>query len=125
MKDTYEIVVIDDERIPLESPIEGVVTRLYKTPSAGLYALVEAHRDGERIDELWLDHDMGIADDGEELNIKQIWQQLEQWAHEGFPLDVGFILVHTSNPVEGEQMVNTLSKYYPGRVVRATLPTQE
>lgn len=44
------------------------------------------------VDELWLDYDLGGGRD-----VRPVLAALEKWSHEGQPLAVGRVLVHTSS----------------------------
>ena len=120
--DTYKIIVVDDMRIPLASDTDEINVVLYKKPLAALDALQVIHKEGGSIQELWLDHDMGWDDEGQDVTIKPVWEWLEEQGHIGFPFRVGWIFVHTSNVYKGDEMIKSLSRYYPN-VVRAELPT--
>lgn len=122
---TYHIVVIDDMRSPVRSESNQIVTFLLKTPEEGLQVVKEFHASGVVIEELWLDHDMGIdPDTGQDLNIMPIVEYLEEHAFQDDPVAVDHIFIHTSNPYAGEQMMRALSRHYP-HVSRAELPVEE
>lgn len=124
--DTYTILVIDDMRTPLGSNSDDIVVFTYRTPEEGLEALKLFHDSPRKLNELWLDHDMGInPETGLDITIGPVMRWLEDIARtEGRPLDVGHIFVHTSNPYAAEGMVRVLSNYYQN-VERAELPLAE
>lgn len=100
------VVVIDDRRT--FSNRESVTYA--KNAREGLRVLAQK----ARIDELWLDHDLG---DG--VDIRPILRLLCEAAESGRPLDIGTIYVHTANVVRGDAMVDTLSRYYRAFRVQA------
>jgi hypothetical protein len=124
--DIYTIMVIDDVRTPLGSNSDNIVVLTYRTPEEGLKALQSFHDSPRKLNELWLDHDMGInPETGLDVTIGPVMRWLENIARdEGRPLNVGFIFVHTSNPYAAEGMVHVLSRYYDN-VERAELPLAE
>ncbi|MFF2354823.1 cyclic-phosphate processing receiver domain-containing protein [Kitasatospora sp. NPDC058115] len=100
------ILGIDDLR-PLPT-----ATRIARTSREGVQLLHE-HRD-TRIDELWLDHDLGGDDD-----ILPVVTLLEEAAFGGRPFDIGTVLVHSANPVGAATVVQALARWNY-RVRRAT-----
>lgn len=121
MSEVYRIVVIDDLRNPAPSN-GGILVETHRTPAEGLAALQAYQESAEKVEELWLDHDMGFSDDGE-LDIWPVVNWLEEQAYSGTPLDVGEILIHTSNPWGRSRMKAALEKHY--RVLVAELPLAE
>ena len=79
-------------------------TRIARTSQEGV-RLLEEHR-GRRIDELWLDHDLGGGD-----SIMPVVALLEQAAFEGRPFTIGMIYVHSANPSGAETMVRVLKRW--------------
>jgi hypothetical protein len=115
----YVIVVIDDMRKP--PPLESGTGLLYKTLDDGLAALKEIHTSMGRINELWLDHDLGIDDvTGDFYTIMPVVDWLDEIAREGDPFDVDYIMVHTSNPSAAGRMIQALSPNY--KTMRMELP---
>lgn len=111
---TYKIIVIDDVRVPATIVSDEIEVILYKTPEEGLAALQAIHAEGGRVDELWLDHDMGINfDTGEDITIMPVVLWMEEQAHGGTPLNVAWIFIHTSNHYRGGVMKQALDRYYP------------
>ncbi|MEO3777483.1 cyclic-phosphate processing receiver domain-containing protein [Micromonospora sp. B11E3] len=101
------IVLIDD----LRSFVDGRGAEVARSSAAGV-ALLERHRD-ERLDELWLDHDLGGAD-----TIWPVVEVLERAAFEGRPLDIGVVLVHSANPAGAGKMAQALQRWgYRVRIV--------
>lgn len=118
--DSYTIVVIDDERRPLL--LDGGTILLYRNLKDGLQALKEIHTSMGRINELWLDHDLGENPEAEFGwdTIMPVVDWLDQVAREGDPFDVDYIFVHTSSPPGAERMMAALKPHY--RTLRAELP---
>ncbi|MEU1965892.1 cyclic-phosphate processing receiver domain-containing protein [Micromonospora sediminicola] len=81
------IVLIDD----LRSFVDGRSAEVARTSAAGV-ELLHRYRDG-RLDELWLDHDLGGDD-----TIWPVVEILEQAAFHERPFDIGVVVVHSSNP---------------------------
>ena len=123
---TYRIVVIDDERVP--APVaDGISMMLHRTIDEGLAALREMHVAGEHLDELWLDHDLGINEAKFEArepwpfdDIMPVVTWLEEQGHAGTPLRVDYVFVHTMNVAAVPVILNALRPYY--NVSRAMLP---
>lgn len=68
-----------------------------RTSAAGV-ELPECYRD-QRLDELWLDHDLGEDD-----TVWPVVEVLERTAFHGRPLDVGVMNIHSANPVGATKM---------------------
>ncbi len=92
------IVLIDDRRAFVDER-DAIVLR---TPKEGFDWLL-AHKN-VRIDELWLDHDMGW-----EGTIKPVWEELERASGHEEPYDIGVIRVVTANPGMQMMMVRSLT----------------
>lgn len=122
-KDIYRIVVIDDERIPAPGA-DSIVVETHRTLAEGLAILQAYHDSGEHIDELWLDHDLGLNDDSEFGwdTIMPVVNWLEEMGHFETPLSVGMIFVHTANPAAAPRMMDALRPYYT--VIRENLPEE-
>jgi len=98
------ILVIDDRRM-----FDRATEPVARTSEEGLH-LLERFR-GKRVDELWLDHDLGGKD-----TIKPIVNMLEEDAFNGRPWNIGRIIFHSSNIEATKPMILGLSKwYYVGR----------
>lgn len=114
----YLIVVIDDERIPHPGTNEpgggNIVVELHKTLSDGLAALKGYKESGTKIDELWLDHDLGFNPESEfgHDDIMPVVNWLEEIAYNDDALDVGWVYVHTANPAAAPRMIAALKNYY-------------
>ena len=101
------IVLVDD----LRSFLDGRRAQVARTSQAGV-ALLEQLAGG-RIDELWLDHDLGGED-----TIWPVVEVLERGAFEGRPLDVGVVHVHSANPPGAAKVVQALTRWgYDVRLV--------
>jgi hypothetical protein len=94
------VVLVDD----LRSFVDGRTAEVARTSAAGVEVL-EQHR-GRRIDELWLDHDLGGDD-----TIWPVVELLELAAFEGRPFDIGVVLVHSANPPGGAKMLQALRRW--------------
>ncbi|MEN3615426.1 cyclic-phosphate processing receiver domain-containing protein [Plantactinospora sp. ZYX-F-223] len=81
------MVLVDD----LRSFVDGRSAEVARTSAAGV-ELLGRYRD-RRLDELWLDHDLG-GDDA----IWPVVEVLERAAFDERPFDVGVINVHSANP---------------------------
>ncbi|MGW0434069.1 cyclic-phosphate processing receiver domain-containing protein [Micromonospora sp. NPDC003197] len=94
------IVLIDD----LRSFVDGRNAEVARSSAAGVALLVRL-RD-ERLDELWLDHDLGGDD-----TIGPVIEVLERTAFEGHPFDIGIVHVHSANPVGAGKMAQALRRW--------------
>lgn len=101
------VILIDD----LRSFLDGRAAEVARTSADGVELL---HRhEADRIDELWLDHDLGGDD-----TIWPVVELLELAAFEERPLDVGVVLIHSANPPGGAKMLQALRRWgYPVRLV--------
>ncbi|MFI5494870.1 cyclic-phosphate processing receiver domain-containing protein [Actinoplanes sp. NPDC051859] len=100
------IVLIDD----LRSFVDGRPAEVARTSSTGV-ELLNRHR-GHRLDELWLDHDLGDDD-----TIWPVVEVLERAAFEGQPFDIGVVIIHSANPAGAAKMAQALRRWnYPVRV---------
>lgn len=97
------IILIDDLRYFKKEPSNLIIARNLED---GLKVLKE--HSVTRIDELWLDHDLGEVN-GEIIEIKPIVYELEYQAFWDNPYDIGTIFVHTSNPPGANDMVKGLT----------------
>jgi hypothetical protein len=101
------IVLIDD----LRSFVDGRPAQVARTSVEGVEAL-ERHR-ARRLDELWLDHDLGGED-----TIWPVVELLERAAFDGDPFDIGTIYVHSANPPGAAKIRQALERWgYHVRVV--------
>lgn len=104
------VVLVDD----LRSFADGRGAEVARTSAAGV-AVLQRCRD-ERVDELWLDHDLGEND-----TIWPVVEVLERAAFDGRPIDVGIVYVHSANPIGAAKMAQVLRRWgYLVRVVSGT-----
>lgn len=101
-----KVVLIDD----LRCFVDGRPAEVARTSAAGVH-LLQRHR-GQRLDELWLDHDLGGED-----TIWPVVELLERAAFEGGPWDIGVVFVHSANPAGAAKIVQVLFRW--GYNVRA------
>ena len=126
MTDRYLIFVVDDLRTPLPGSEDGtIVVELHRSLADGLAALQGHGEAGTRIDELWLDHDLGYNPDVEFSydTIMPLVEWLEEQAYHGNVLDIGHVYVHTANYAAAPRMVAALRKHYA--ISTAELPLAE
>jgi len=98
-------VLIDDRR----SFVDNRPCIILRTLSEALWFL---HNDPGRIDELWLDHDLGWDDLlGTLADIMPIISMLEEASFNDRPYDIGTIYVHTANPPAQMRMSSALGRY--------------
>jgi hypothetical protein len=90
-------LLVDD----LRSFVDGRNAEVARTSAAGV-ELLERHRD-QRVDELWLDHDLGGDD-----TIWPVVELLEKAAFDGHPFDLGVITIHSANPAGATRMAQAL-----------------
>ncbi|MEV4489013.1 cyclic-phosphate processing receiver domain-containing protein [Micromonospora coxensis] len=94
------ILLVDD----LRSFVDGRMAQVARTSRDGIEAL-ERHR-GQRLDELWLDHDLGEDD-----TIWPVVEVLERAAFEERPFDIGVVYVHSANPAGAEKIMQALRRW--------------
>ncbi|MEU4681140.1 cyclic-phosphate processing receiver domain-containing protein [Micromonospora sp. NPDC023737] len=94
------IILVDDVR----SFADGRKAQVARTSSAGVEAL-ESSR-GQRLDELWLDHDLGGDD-----TIWPVVEVLERAAFEEQPFDIGVVFVHSANPAGAARVMQALRRW--------------
>ncbi|WP_285548966.1 cyclic-phosphate processing receiver domain-containing protein [Actinoplanes regularis] len=94
------VVLIDD----LRSFVDGRAAHVARTSADGT-ALLNRLRD-RRLDELWLDHDLGGED-----TIWPVISLLEEAAFEERPFDIGVILIHSANPAGAAKMSQALRRW--------------
>ena len=80
-----------------------------RTADSGIKALM-AHRE-QTIDELWLDHDLGMLPDGSDHTIMPVIDYLAEAAYDGIPFRIERIIIHTSNPAGAVKMEATLRRW--------------
>jgi hypothetical protein len=101
MGDGERIVVLVDD---LRSFVDGRAADVART-SAEAVEVLERYR-SQRLDELWLDHDLGGDD-----TIWPVVELLERAAFGGDPFDIGVIFVHSANPPGAAKMVQGLRRW--------------
>ncbi|MCM0677811.1 hypothetical protein NCC78_24485 [Micromonospora phytophila] len=94
------IVLVDD----LRSFVDGRLAHVARTSAAGVEVLAR-HR-GQRLNELWLDHDLGEDD-----TIWPVVEVLERAAFEEHPFDIGVVYVHSANPAGAEKIMQALRRW--------------
>ena len=94
------IVLVDD----LRSFVDGRLAQVARTSAAGVEVLAR-HR-GQRLDELWLDHDLGEDD-----TIWPVVEVLERAAFEDHPFEIGVVYVHSANPAGAEKILQALRRW--------------
>lgn len=100
-------LVIDDLRSFKEEP-DGVFVYA-RTSFHGRKALDEYEMFG--VQNLWLDHDLGLKADGTDDTIMSVVDSLCLRAYEGNPYPVETIYVHTSNPVGRKNIKTSLDRW--------------
>jgi hypothetical protein len=101
------IVLVDD----LRSFTDGTVAEIARTSAAGVQLLTTLG--AGRIDELWLDHDLGGDD-----TIWPVVAVLEEAAFTGNPLTIGVVHIHSANPPGAARISQALTRWgYTVRVV--------
>ncbi len=78
MESKPHVILIDD----LRSFVDGRSAEVARTSAAGVKLLHRCH--GQRVDELWLDHDLGGED-----TIWPVVEVLERAAFDERPFDIG------------------------------------
>jgi hypothetical protein len=91
------VVLVDD----LRSFVDGRRAEIARTSASGV-ELLNRYRD-RRLDELWLDHDLGEDD-----TTWPVVEVLERAAFEERPFDIGIINVHSANPAGAAKLVQVL-----------------
>ncbi|MEV4507435.1 cyclic-phosphate processing receiver domain-containing protein [Dactylosporangium sp. NPDC049525] len=94
------IVLVDD----LRSFVDGRAAEVARTSAAGVEVLGRYRQ--RRIDELWLDHDLGGDD-----TIWPVVELLELAAFEERPFDVGVVVIHSANPPGAAKMLQALRRW--------------
>ncbi|MEO3741976.1 cyclic-phosphate processing receiver domain-containing protein [Plantactinospora sp. B5E13] len=94
------IILVDD----LRCFVDGRRAEVARTSAAGVQ-LLDQYRD-RRLDELWLDHDLGGDD-----TIWPVVEVLERAAFEDRRFDIGVIHVHSANPAGATKVVQVLQHW--------------
>lgn len=114
---SYQILVVDDERVPTAAP-EGVTVEVYKTSESALEELQRRLRVNQHTDELWLDYSLGGGDD-----VFPILRWLVAVAEEeGNPLPVGEIFAHSGTASGRGLVLEMLKPHY--EVTQGDLPQE-
>lgn len=108
------IILIDDERSFIEEPEGAVVLR---TSEAALEFLATLDTD-TIIDQLWFDHDLGVVD-GEKDTTIPVLRKLEELCFFDEAPVIKQVIVHTSNPVGGKEIYESMKRYFPTARVMA------
>jgi hypothetical protein len=87
-------VLVDD----LRSFVDGRVAQVARSSAAGVEVLGR-HR-GQRLDELWLDHDLGGDD-----TIWPVVEVLERAAFDERSFDIGVVYIHSANPAGAARLI--------------------
>nr|WP_165947382.1 cyclic-phosphate processing receiver domain-containing protein [Micromonospora sp. 15K316] len=95
------IVLIDDLRSFVG---DGRAARVARTSAEGVEVL--GGQRGQRLDELWLDHDLGGDD-----TIWPVVELLERAAFEERPFDIGVVYVHSANPAGAARVTQALGRW--------------
>lgn len=99
-------ILVDD----LRSFTDGRAAVVART-SADAITLLDRYS-ADRIDELWLDHDLGGTD-----TVWPVVTLLERAAFDGRPFDIGTIFIHSANPPGAATLAQTLRRW--GYAVRS------
>ncbi|MFG1891678.1 cyclic-phosphate processing receiver domain-containing protein [Micromonospora sp. NPDC049051] len=91
------VVLVDD----LRSFVNGRSAEVARSSAAGVQ-LLDRYR-GQRLDELWLDHDLGGDD-----TVWPVVEVLERAAFEEHRFDIGIVYVHSANPAGAMKIVQVL-----------------
>jgi hypothetical protein len=101
------IVLIDDLRLF----VDGRAAQVARTSAAGV-ALLQRYR-ACRLDELWLDHDLGGED-----TVWPVVELLKRAAFDGEAFDIGTVYIHSANPAGAAKVSQVLQRWgYRVRVV--------
>lgn len=100
-------MVIDDERRFREPALERRVEH-FTTSGAGFRRIMRAIEQGEVIEELWLDHDLG----GDDTTRDIVTMMVEDAVIFDRPWPIDHVFVHSSNSVGADWIEETLKPYY-------------
>lgn len=100
------VVLIDDERSFKDAPDDANVIRTVKAALEWLES-----KELPEIDQLWLDHDLGEID-GEVTDIMPFVKKLEEKAFFDEAPVIHMVIVHTSNPSGGDNIVAALKRFF-------------
>lgn len=99
------IVLIDDERDFISS-VDSNSILIFRNSHDAVEWLLSVDKE-TNIDQLWLDHDLGIVD-GEKDTIMPFIRKLEELVFFDKAPKISQILIHTSNNIGGDQMMSAL-----------------
>lgn len=100
------IVLIDDERSFI-NPIDALVIR----NSADALVWLDTADPETHIDQLWLDHDLGLVN-GQKDSIIPLVRKLEELCVWDEAPQIAEVVVHTSNSIGGDEIVASLKNHY-------------
>lgn len=113
-----KIVVVDDLRTfdPEFLLVEGedIDIEYIRTAPQAVEWLRTCQWAGLEIDELWLDHDLGLG--GDTVGVAD-W--MERAAFEGTPIPIKKVYIHTANPAGANRLRSGLEKWYDVETVNA------
>jgi len=100
------IVLFDDNRI-FKNNVDCVILRNNKEAKEWMKTLEK----DQIIDQLWLDHDLGVVNGKIETTIPFV-NKLEKLFIKENPLAIKEVIVHTTNIVGGERIMKSLKPLY-------------
>lgn len=104
------IVLIDDERIFNDSH-KNSLAKIFRN-SRDAISWLESIEDEGTIDELWLDHDLGINEDGETDTIMPFVLKLEEKAYFNEAPEIEKVFIHTMNFTERKRIRQALERFF-------------
>jgi hypothetical protein len=106
------IVVIDDIRSLNNPKAIHLRTEIDALESMNAYLSVDTE-----IDELWLDHDLGLSGSVKDGTTRSVALLLAERGFYKNPAKINKIYIHTANPVGREWLYSTLKPYYNIEVI--------
>ena len=109
---TKHIVIVDDLRSPINGQFHvepGCTVHIARDCQSARDLLETLAGDGPVLAALYLDHDLGIGPDGQLHTIFPLVDLLVDRALQCSPINVGEVIVHTSNPVGRDRIVAALT----------------
>lgn len=104
------IILIDDER-SFKKKFQQDGTVVLRNSTEALQWLKNANQNAT-IDQIWFDHDLGIVN-GEIDTIIPVLRYLENNLSFKNCLKIKEAIVHTSNPVGGKELYDSMSRFVP------------
>lgn len=101
------IVLVDDERSFIDVPDNSVVLR----NSADALTWLENLPENTVIEQLWFDHDLGLVN-GEKDSVIPFLRKLEEMCFFDTAPNIEQVIVHTSNPVGGKEIYDSMRRYF-------------